>query len=316
MLFRVILSFLILLTLSCSEGDVPVNLTRSQISELLTTTHLLGSFTGDRSPSLQQDNLEPGEYTIQFQIVEPPTDGLGFATYAYIVWKIGGQQISRIISVFNGSAISGIADSVHVQLLDQSGRGEVSLQGTFSVTNGSPSFTSSVAQTLKSGQLIQFDSQPGVFYSVPNGMLGTSGVLDAAYTGVTDGAAEAFSLSKYKVAAALSKGTRPTTMQPPVLFTQNEKNAGPGANLTVIFPFDAGIISVLATVIVNGNNTQEEAANGTLSFFDDNGFTLTAFIPSSFPAWYPVPPGSVSMVFSNHSGDQTLNFSYQWGIEG
>jgi hypothetical protein len=293
-----------------------VNLTRSQISEIQTGTNALGTFAGERLPSLQQDDLEPGEYTIQFQIVEPPVDGLGFATYAFIVWKIGGQQISRIISVFNGSAISGIADSVHVQLLDQSGRGEVSLQGTFSVTNGSTNFTSSVAQTLKSGQLIQFDSQPGVFYVVPNGMTGTSGVLDSPYTGITNAGAKAFSLSKYKVAAALSKGTRATTMQPPVLFTQNEKNAGPAANLTVIFPIDAGIISVLATVIVNGNNTQEEAANGTLSFFDDNGVTLTAFIPSSFPNWYPVPPGSVSMVFTNHSGEDTLNFSYQWGIEG
>ncbi len=298
------------------SANAPLQLTKAQIAELTTTSNPLGSFSGDRAPSLQQDDLEPGEYTLQFQIVEPPIDSLGFATYAYIVWKIRGQQISRIISVFNGSAISGVADSVHVQLLDQSGRGEVFLDGTFSVTNGSANVTSSASHALKPGQLIQFSSQPGVFYTVPNGMNGTSAVLDRAYTGTTNAAADAFTLSIYKVAVALSRGTRATTMQPPVLFTQNEKNAAPGGNLTVLFPLDAGIISVLATVIVNGNNTQEEAANGTLSFFDDNGNTLTAFIPSSFPAWYPVPPGSVSMVFSNHSGEETLNFSYQWGIEG
>jgi hypothetical protein len=336
MLFRGMLAFLALSITACSPtyneyvtneynvsdvgvevGDASMgNRTGAQITELITTSNPLGSFRGDRLPNLQEGELEPGEYTIQFQVIEPPIDGLGFSAYAYVTWKVDGQQLDRIVSVFSGSAISGVANAVHVQLLDQSERGSIFLDGSFGVTNGLASFTASAAQTIGVGQQIVFDSQPGVFYGIPNGMNGTTAVLDRPYTGVTDGAADAYTIAKYKVGVTLSKGTRPATMQPPVLFTQNLRNAAPAGAINVLFPSDAGVISVLATAIVNGVNLQGEAANGTLSFFDAGGNTLTAFIPSSFPMWYPVPPGSVEMVFFNQSTTQTLNFSFQWGIEG
>lgn len=325
MIFRRILSLaalqplprVVLLTLfSCGEPSV-ANLTGAQTTDLVTTSNALGSFNGDRLPNLQPGQLEPGEYTLQFQVIEPPIDGLGFGTYAYITWKVNGQQLNRIVSVFSGTAISGVANAVHVHLQDQSERGSVFLAGTFGVINGLANFTSSIAQTIGNDQQIIFTSQPGVIYNIPNGMNGTTAVLDRQYSGLTSGATTAYTISKYKVGVTLSKGTRPATMQPPVLLTQGLRNVVPGGILNVPFPADAGIISVLSTVIVNGANPQSEAVNGTVSFFDASGLiTLAAYVPQSFFGWYPIPPGSVEMVFANHSTTQTLNFSFQWGIEG
>lgn len=291
-----------------------MNLTRAQITELQTSTNTLGSFAGDRLPSIQQDNLEPGEYTIQFQVIEPPVDGLGFAAYAYVVWKVGGQQISRIINVFNGSAISSVADSAHVQLQDQSRRGFVSFSGTFSVTNGSANITSSTVHTLKSGQLIQFASQPGIFYTVSSGMNGTTATLSTPYTGTTNAATGAFALSTYKVAVALSRGTRATTMQPPVLITTN--STGVPANSITLIPFplaEAGVISALITVT---SAVAAEAEKGNAQFLDAAGNVIASYQPNEFSGWYPVPPGSVNLRFINGSTTDTLFFSLQWGIEG
>lgn len=319
MLFHRILSFfLAFIIYGCSDGELPMaNLSRSQTSDMITTSHALGSFIGNKVANLQQDQLVPGEYTIQFQVVEPPIDGLGFAAYAYIIWKVEGQQLQRIVSVFNGSAITGVADSVHVQLLDQSERGSVFLQGFFTVTNGSPIFTSTVSQSLKAGQLIQFNSQPGVFYTVISGMTGLSGELDRPYTGPGGPGALAFTLSSYKIGATLSKGTRPTTMQPAVLLTTSLRTVPPGNSFTFPFPpSDAGVLSMLATVSVDGANDQAQANNGVIQLVSAAGLVLASFNPLEFPAWYPIPPGTTTVQAFNRSVVNTLDFSIQWGIEG
>ena len=313
-------AFLVLIT-SCTyntnieQGD-DMNLTASQITPVTTSRNALGSFEGQLLSNLQQDDLEPGEYTVQFQIVEPVVDGSGSATYAYVYWKVDGQQIQRIISVFSGSVISGVANSVHVQLLDQSDRANHNFTGLVGPTNGSPIVTTAQPQTLARDEIIHFTSQPDLGYQILAPTVNVNGFqLLTPFTGPT-GPTTAYGITSYKVAVALSKGTRAATMQPPVLLTQNMKNVAVGGQLNIPFPPDAGIISVLATVIVNGANVQSEIANGVLMFFDPNGNTLTALVPSSFPFWYPVPPGSVEMVFLNNSATQTLDFSFQWGIEG
>ena len=318
MIFRGILLTLLLLTLSCGEPPVSRNLVRAQISDMNTTVNGIGTFVGDQIPNMQQDNLDPGEYTIQFQVIEPPIDGLGFAAYAYIVWKVQGQQIQRIVNVFNGAAISGVADAAHVKFLDQSGRGSVFLQGLFNVTVGSANFTATVAQTLKVGQQIQFLNQPNVFYTVVSGMAGMAGTLDRPYTG-TPGLSQAFSFSTYKIGATLSRGTRPTTMQPAVLLTRPTGTCPPGAQFSVNFPpVEAGVLSILASATVDGlgANPQAEADNGQMRFVDATGVVLSIVLVTKFPAWYPVPPGAVSVTFLNGSATKTLDFSFQWGIEG
>lgn len=121
--FLIFLFLLVGCTASVESEDPMKNLIAAQIADMLRTP-ASGSTSGlpapaSQQPSLQKDNLEPGEYTIQFQAF-PPADGLGFAAYAIINWKIAGQQITRKVSVANGISISGIAEAVDVTLFDVS----------------------------------------------------------------------------------------------------------------------------------------------------------------------------------------------------
>lgn len=74
---------------------------------------------GVQISGLQESQLEPGEYTIQFTAI-PPADGEGFAAFAIVNWKVAGQQVTRIVSVFSGAAISGVAEAVDVSIVDVS----------------------------------------------------------------------------------------------------------------------------------------------------------------------------------------------------
>lgn len=305
------------------QGGTPVTelkFVRSQFTNMVTTQNALGSFKGNLLQNLQQDQLDPGVYTIQFQILDRPTDGLGLGAYAFIFWRVQGQSIERVINVFNGAAISGPCNSVHVQLLDQSGRGPLSaFLGTFSVANGSANVTSTIAQTIQPGEQIQFNSQPGVFYTVGS-WSGKNGLLTQAYTGTTSALASAFAITKYKIAATLSRGTRPTIMQPPVLLTENQVLVDiSGQTVIQVPPANAGVVSAIITVSVAGpfGTAQTEASNGLVQFLDVSGAVLADYLPQNLGiSWYPVPPGTQTVAFVNHSTTKPLNFSIQWGIEG
>jgi hypothetical protein len=301
-----------------SSGEDMQELIRAQITDVFTTANLLGSFAGQRLPNIQVNNLEPGEYTIQFQVVEPTIDGLGSATYAVIRWKVGGQQIQRIVSVYSGAVLSGVAEAVDVQLLDQSGRGSINFTPTATVVNGSNIVALTGNVTLGANEEVVFSSQPTVAYGVIGPVSGNVLTLDSPYTGVGAAGVTFYANSHYKIGVSLSRGTRPTIMQPPVLLTQEIVTVPLSAlSPPIVFPVDAGIISTLVTVTVNGapGVGHAEAANGIV-IFGSPSLALAQYIPNSFPMWFPVPPGTTGMFFINNSATEALNFSLQWGIEG
>ena len=303
-----------------------MNLTQSAITTVITTTNALGTFAGQRLPNLQINRLEPGEYTIQFSLVEPVIDGLASATYAYVDWKVDGQQLQRIVSVYSGAAISGVAEAVDIHLLDQSNRGVNKLVGVLNVVNGSFTVTTSAPVTLAANEIIYFSSQSTVGYSLAAGVSNATTFsvyqIDPVtkqklpYTGPNGINVDGVCIATYKVGVTLSKGTRPTTMQPPVLYTVPTVEVTSSSVSPVTIPTDAGIISVLITAIVEGFNPQAEAANGVAEFADPSSNLLGSYIVNGFPMWYPVPPGSTSLVLLNNSTTKTLEFSVQWGIEG
>ena len=73
-------------------------------------------------PSLQPDLSEfgPGNYTVQFSVgnVTPGTANVN--PVAEINWAIGGNQVTRKISVFNGASISGVCEALSVKVFDES----------------------------------------------------------------------------------------------------------------------------------------------------------------------------------------------------
>jgi hypothetical protein len=320
--YRIVFTtFLTLLAYACSpdSGD-EMNLTQSATTTLTTSLNALGSFQGQRISNLQINKLEPGEYTLQFSVIEPVIDNCGSATYAIVSWKVDGQQFQRIVSVYSGAAISGVANSVDVYLLDQSNRAGNPFPTDFTVVNGSKTVVSNLNPiTMAAGETIYFDSQPGVGYALAAGVNNSlTFQLATPYTGTSSGAATAYAIATYKVGVSLSKGTRPTTMQPPVLFTEITQIIPQGnAAIDILLPADAGILSTLITVIVNGTSAaQAEAVNGIVNFLDPSHNRLGAYIPDEFPTWFPVPPGTQIVELVNNSSTKDLAFSLQWGIEG
>lgn len=297
------------------------NFTRAQISQLFTTSNALGSFEGNQIPNLQINNLEPGEYTLQFQQVESTIDGSGQATYAIVRWKIQGQQIQRIISVFSGAVLTGVAEAVDVQLLDQSERGfAASIPSFATVTNGSPIVPLTLPIVLGADEQVTFFTQPAVSYALAGPVNGSSIVLATPYTGPNGALVRFFATASYKVAVSLSRGTRPTIMQPPILLTTKpiSVSASSISAPPIFIPIDAGVISAFVTVDVVGSagTAQAEAANARVIFADIRANPLTRFIPQPTPGWYAIPPGTDHIVFVNDSTTAAINFSIQWGIEG
>ena len=312
--------------------NLNTNLFKSQITPMFTTGSPLGSFTGPQQPNLQIDHLQPGEYTLQFQIVEPPDDNFPFSTYAIARWKVQGQQIQRIISVFSGAVLGGVAEAVDVQLLDQSNR---SLVGHFAgmlavLVTGSPQVTLAAMGpatiNIPANSVIYFATQPNSGYPlmapVINGVPGTVFSLTIPYTGPASPGAPFWIQSPYKVAVALSKGTRPPIQQPPVLLTAEDPVTvvhgaiGPVGGIAI--PQDAGVISIITSVIptLAPVTSLVSAAQGAVYFAMPGGVLQHAYIPGTPQNFYPIPPGSTRIFFSNSDPAQDLDFTYQWGIEG
>jgi hypothetical protein len=293
------------------------NLTRSFLSTMQTTVNPLGSFAGNLVANLQIDQLEPGEYTIEFQVIEPPIDPENYALYAYIKWKVDGQQLQRIINVFSGAVISGVAEAVDVYLLDQSGRGTGSnFLPLSTTTNGNNIVVYGSPISLVQGQTIIFNTNPQQIYTAPLGVSNSVNVtLDRPYEGISDVNVNSYSLASYKVGATLSRGTRPTIMQPPTLTTKPTVAINHGAGpVNVSIPIDSGVISVLVTVIA-GSGSQSESLNGSVDFTDVTT-VIGGFVPNYFSGWLPIPIGAKNMNLFNNSTTANLLFAIQWGIEG
>lgn len=73
-----------------------------------------------------QCNFEgaPEYYTLQFSINYPPSFDFGLADYAEaiaeVIWAVEGNQIRRLISITNGTVISGCGQGVSVRIYDWS----------------------------------------------------------------------------------------------------------------------------------------------------------------------------------------------------
>jgi hypothetical protein len=135
--------------------DMAKRLIAAKTSNMITTAVNLGNFSGNYDMNLQVTDLDPGEYTIQLS-PQAPGDGEGFAAYAFINWKIGGQLQPRIISVFQGASISGVCEAVDVQILDVSGG-----------NNGVRAAPYKVVATLSRGTRPEIEQPPILVTSAP-----------------------------------------------------------------------------------------------------------------------------------------------------
>ncbi len=88
------------------------------------------SVTGDLLPGasaesvvLQAQFKEIGYYTLQFSVDIPPgalAEANQIFTLARITWTVEGNSVTRLVSINNGTAVSGMGQSVHAEIFDWS----------------------------------------------------------------------------------------------------------------------------------------------------------------------------------------------------
>lgn len=126
--------------------------------------------------SLQVNDLDPGEHTIQFETYPPPDDD-GFSAYAIVTWKVGGQQITRKTSIGSGAAITGVAEGVDVQIVDYSGTLIAAERLPYkigaSLSRGGRADTMQPATLLTSTRAVAIAGGASKFFLIPKG----SGVI-------------------------------------------------------------------------------------------------------------------------------------------
>jgi hypothetical protein len=94
-------------------------------------THIVTSVRSKSSQSTQKLQCklpQVDSYTLQFSVTRPVGNNLNAATItpvAIISWNLGGISYQRKISVFNGSSITGVAEHVTVQIVDETNPNEV-----------------------------------------------------------------------------------------------------------------------------------------------------------------------------------------------
>jgi hypothetical protein len=167
--FLGIIGFLALALAGCTmqvadsdgEKDEMTSIVGAQLTDMARTLVQGNAATqlpvGTPNRGLQESNLEPGEYTIQFSVI-PPSDNKGFAAYAIVNWKVAGHQLRRVVSVASGAVISGVADAVDVQIVDVS---DGPVYAALANGNVDPRQLYKVASTLSRGSRPSLN-QPGV----------------------------------------------------------------------------------------------------------------------------------------------------------
>jgi hypothetical protein len=169
-------------------GENPMDRTLSALSNMVRTTAqgsaANGLPLGNPVTSLQADKMEPNVYTLQFTVI-PPGDGKGFAAYGIVNWKVSGQQITRKVSVFSGSVISGVAEAVDVKIVDVSQIGVPGFPTTpqayqvgASLSKGSRATTMQPATLVTELQTVSIPAGGSTVFQVPE----DAGVISALVT--------------------------------------------------------------------------------------------------------------------------------------
>jgi len=122
----------------------------------------------------------------------------------------------------------------------------------------------------------------------------------------------------YSVSVVISKGTRPATELPPVLW-QNPFpiiafTLAPGGTIDVPVPTDAGVTSVEVCAI----DTTAPATEPTFLIVSHvtNGTVNKQYQPVVEPGFVKLNPGSTVVNLKNFSGTDIVQCAVTWGIDG
>jgi hypothetical protein len=186
-------------------------------------------------------------------VVQPIASSTGVRCIAIVTWKVEGNQVRRVIDVGSGVTISGVSQSVDVQVQDQSWT-----------------------------------------------VFGPAGV-------------------QYDVSALVSRGVRPSTSLPPILYSAIDQASGaysiaPGASVIVPVPIDSGVVSAEVSVY----DTTTPATEPVFLEVQQRNALITnkIYSPVMQPGFVKIVGNSDNLRITNNSGADTVYVTVTWGIDG
>lgn len=157
------------------------------------TTSVLSKST-QSSQKLQCRFSEVDSYTLQFSISRPAS--VNITPVAIVTWSLGGVPYTRKISVFDGASITGVAEHVVCQIIDETDQGDPSTAANYEVTisvgrgvRGSVAIPPTYQQYYTNGNgtnlgLVKLDPSSSFSLDIPRGAGVSSVMITAAYLGV------------------------------------------------------------------------------------------------------------------------------------
>lgn len=154
--------------------------------------------------------------------------------------------------------------------------------------------------------------------SIQNGMT-ISGPGQAVTLRMRDvsGAGTAWDGQQYDVTAQVTRGSRPTSAAPPLLFERNSFGvAAGGSAVAVQVPQNVGINSVLVAVSQQLFATAGTPQNVSVAQQDPSGGVLFFWNPVVNPGFIPILPGVTQLTIENDDTAKNAEVSVVWGIDG
>ncbi len=126
----------------------------------------------------------------------------------------------------------------------------------------------------------------------------------------------------YQVTATMTKGTRPSVQQPPILLPFPGASGGavplaPAATITIPIPIDSGAISILVTVSVDDIPPSPLPEQGVQVAQIGGGAALimSSYDPRAF-GWCPLQAGTTAVIITNTTAAQNIRVNVYFGIDG
>lgn len=121
----------------------------------------------------------------------------------------------------------------------------------------------------------------------------------------------------YPVSMQITKGTRPSIQQPPMLYGEYFF-VSPGNSVRVAIPQDAGVVAVFIGVAIENTGAVGPIPNDAIkALFSTGGAALSIAGFDQMNGWLPVPPGADAIdLYWISGGAARVEASMIWGIEG
>lgn len=251
---------------------VRVYSTASGLSQMVTDGFSVNEPAYKAASAICSQPNTPAQFCIGRRAIAPQqtlqltlTDGTIGDAYAFTL--VGSDGVSHALTYTN---------------VAQPGTPQTTLTGTASLTNNSATVTFSTAQTLNAGDLLEFTSQPGTFYTLSASITSqTTATLTGSYTGLTVSGVGIIRIAAITQTVSVTNGSASITFSASVTYSKGD---------LFVFSSQPGVYYALSA-----NITASTAGTLTTAYSGTTAGAATTVHTSALNGTFNVTNGSSSV---------------------